>query len=195
MSQDQTRKEILLAAQRLFQEKGLGNITMEDVARSIGKGKSSLYYYFKSKEEIFSAVLEMEINEIVFETIKRVSKANTFQEKLLAFGTSKFEMVKKRTALYAAMELGMKPDEILWYKQLKMEVHIGYLNKEKTILQQIWIDAINNELLPKMDHDEIEKAILLFLCSLRGINRETISTGTQDAALPLIQTLCSLFAK
>ena len=49
------KEQILQGAQKLFQSKGLGSITMEEVAQSIGKGKSSLYYYFKSKEDLFMA--------------------------------------------------------------------------------------------------------------------------------------------
>jgi AcrR family transcriptional regulator len=33
---------------------------MDDVAHAVGKGKSSIYYYFNSKEDIFKAVIEYE---------------------------------------------------------------------------------------------------------------------------------------
>ncbi len=189
------RKEILLAAQKLFQEKGLGNITMEDVAKSIGKGKSSLYYYFKSKDEIFAAVLDMEINDIVLETIKKLSKANSFRDKLESFGMTKFEMIKKRKSLYTAMEAGMNANEFERYRQFKREVHFNYLEKEKTLLQQIWIEAIENKSIAPMNSSSIEKNILLFLCSLRGINRESILTDNQDVAHSLIPSICDLFVK
>lgn len=195
MSLDRTRKEILLAAQRLFQENGLDNITMEDIAKSIGKGKSSLYYYFKSKEEIFAAVLDMEVNEIILETIKRISKVQGFRNKIEVFGLVKFEMVKKRKSLYTAMEMKMNADELERYNQLKQVVHINYLEKERTILQQIWMEAISNNTIGKMDNKEIENTILLFLCSLRGINRETLFNSSQESAKNLIYTLCNLFSK
>ncbi|WP_447642710.1 MULTISPECIES: TetR/AcrR family transcriptional regulator [Chitinophagaceae] len=195
MSLDRTRKEILLAAQKLFQENGLHNITMEDIAKAIGKGKSSLYYYFKSKEEIFSAVLEMEINDIILETMKRLGKVHGFGEKLECFGKTKFEMVRKRKSLYVMMETGLDADEMVHYQQMKHIAHLNYVEKEKTLLLQIWIDAMASNTIPSMDNDELERTILLFLCALRGINREAIITDTPDYAPVLIIALSNLFAK
>ncbi len=46
------RDEILIAAARLFAERGFRAITMDDIASSLGYVKSVIYYYFKSKNEI-----------------------------------------------------------------------------------------------------------------------------------------------
>jgi AcrR family transcriptional regulator len=56
-----TRREVVQAASRLFQRYGLVKTTMEDIARETGRGKSTLYYYFKSKDEIFDAVVNQEL--------------------------------------------------------------------------------------------------------------------------------------
>jgi len=42
---------IIEAARRVFQKWGLKKSTMEDIAEEAGKGKSTLYYYFKSKRK------------------------------------------------------------------------------------------------------------------------------------------------
>ena len=53
------RKErILDAALQIFKEKGIENSTMESIAAKAGFGTATLYYYFKSKEDVFSAILE-----------------------------------------------------------------------------------------------------------------------------------------
>ncbi|PZP43580.1 MAG: hypothetical protein DI598_15610 [Pseudopedobacter saltans] len=193
MSLDKSRKEILINAQKLFQEKGLADVTVDDIARSIGKGKSSLYYYFKNKEDIFSAVLEMEINEIIRDTIKKTIKENTFQKKLEAFALTKFEMAKRRKSLYVLTETGLSNDEIQKYKQLKNNVHISYLSKEQIILHQLWEEEITSRKEIYKD-DDIDTEILLFLCSLRGINREMAIRDNSDMARTLIFYLCNLIA-
>jgi AcrR family transcriptional regulator len=109
------RTHILSTAQKLFQEKGLGMATMEDVARAAGMGKSSLYYYFKSKEEIFNAVLETEIGEILLETMKRISSKTSLRDKLATFAAVKFDMARKRRSLYRTMELGMDAEALSRY--------------------------------------------------------------------------------
>ncbi len=54
------RVSILDAARVLFAKFGYKKTTMEDIAQELHKGKSSLYYYFKNKEEIFQAVIDWE---------------------------------------------------------------------------------------------------------------------------------------
>ena len=65
---DLVKAEILKAAERVFQKWGSNKTTMEDIAREAGKGKSTLYYYYQSKEEIFDAVVivEFEKDSIAF---------------------------------------------------------------------------------------------------------------------------------
>ena len=50
-------REILATAKKLFAQHGLKKTTMEDIANALGKGKSTLYYYFPGKTEIFEAVV------------------------------------------------------------------------------------------------------------------------------------------
>ena len=54
-------REIVSSARGLFEKFGLKKTTMEDIAKEAGKGKSSLYYYFESKYEIFEAVVDQEM--------------------------------------------------------------------------------------------------------------------------------------
>jgi len=58
---DPFREEILNSARELFERFGFKKTTMEDIARQVGKSKSALYYYYKTKEEIFEAVILQDI--------------------------------------------------------------------------------------------------------------------------------------
>jgi len=51
------RREILQAASRLFAERGYAQTTMTQVAREVGLGQSSLYYWFRSKEDLLKALV------------------------------------------------------------------------------------------------------------------------------------------
>ena len=48
---------ILKGALEVFKTKGIEGSTMDEIALESGFGKATLYYYFKSKEEVFSAIL------------------------------------------------------------------------------------------------------------------------------------------
>ncbi|MCG8582293.1 MAG: TetR/AcrR family transcriptional regulator [Bacteroidales bacterium] len=68
---DGMRVAIIEAARELFAKFGYKKTTMEDIAHALRKGKSSLYYYFKNKEEIFQAVIELE-KDILFTELNKV---------------------------------------------------------------------------------------------------------------------------
>ena len=57
------KNEIIEAAKKRF-AKGYSPTSMDDIARDVGITKASLYYFFKGKEEIFSAIIEEVIAEV-----------------------------------------------------------------------------------------------------------------------------------
>ena len=52
------QERILNGALEVFKTKGIDGATMDEIAAQSGFGKATLYYYFQSKEEVFSAILE-----------------------------------------------------------------------------------------------------------------------------------------
>ncbi len=70
-SQLAQREVIIEASRELFSRFGYKKTTMDDIAGTMRKGKSSLYYYFKNKEDIFTAVIMLESN-ILHETLKEI---------------------------------------------------------------------------------------------------------------------------
>lgn len=57
------RLEIMNAAEKLFNEKGFDNTAVSDIVQSIGVAQGTFYYYFKSKDEVFSAIAEDFLND------------------------------------------------------------------------------------------------------------------------------------
>ena len=64
------KNRIIEVAQDIFKKYGFRKSTMDEIAEAAGKGKSTLYHYFKSKEEVFAAVIEKESNIMFKELIK-----------------------------------------------------------------------------------------------------------------------------
>ena len=59
-----TREQLIKVARRLFALKGIENITMSDIAAEAQRSRRTVYTYFKSKEELLEASIEMEVNKI-----------------------------------------------------------------------------------------------------------------------------------
>jgi AcrR family transcriptional regulator len=58
IEQNKRRHEIFAASMHLFLEKGFQETTMQEIAAAAGMGKSTLYDYFKTKDEILLSVVE-----------------------------------------------------------------------------------------------------------------------------------------
>lgn len=52
------KTELINTARHLFQTKGYDDVTMQDVMDVLGIAKGTIYHYFKSKEDLFEAVIE-----------------------------------------------------------------------------------------------------------------------------------------
>lgn len=64
MPQQKTRQLLTDVARQLFARQGFENTTMNDIAEASGKGRRTLYTYFKSKDEVYSAVINGELTRI-----------------------------------------------------------------------------------------------------------------------------------
>jgi AcrR family transcriptional regulator len=101
MTKDEmTKAAIIDAAKVLFQQYGLAKTTMEDIAKTIGRGKSTLYYYYDTKEEIFQSVVDKEKDEIEHDIVEAVSREQTALGKLKAFAQTKYRALRRRQLLY-----------------------------------------------------------------------------------------------
>ena len=64
MSISKTRQKLVDVARQLFAKNGLESTTMNDIAQASGKGRRTLYTYFSSKEEIYLAVIQSELDRL-----------------------------------------------------------------------------------------------------------------------------------
>ncbi len=97
---DPVKASIVQAAENLFQRWGIRKTTMEDIAREAGKGKSTLYYYFKNKEDVLDEVAEVQIIRIFGRIESEIGAKNTAREKLLTYFRSMFQEIRRALTLF-----------------------------------------------------------------------------------------------
>lgn len=83
MSISKTRQKLIEVARELFATKGIEATTMNDIATLSGKGRRTLYTYFRSKEDIYLAVVENELEYISDEMDKVVHMEVSPDKKLI----------------------------------------------------------------------------------------------------------------
>ena len=80
--QQRRRKEIFDASVHLFLDQGFNETSMREIARVVGVGKSTLYDYFKSKDDILISYFEGEIQEITASAQHIIKQDLSTSEKL-----------------------------------------------------------------------------------------------------------------
>ncbi len=81
---EETKKNILHAASRLFSKKGYDHVTMREIAKEAGCSHTTIYIYFKDKEALLHK-LSMPVLQMLKEKLENISKDVTItsEEKLM----------------------------------------------------------------------------------------------------------------
>jgi len=191
MSEIGVRSSIVVSATKYFSKFGFYKTTMDEIARNIHKAKGVLYYYFKSKEELFNEVLEHELSavkvklaqivnsdenslvifkEYFLARLKLLHKAVNYHETLKADFFEKYHFVKnvrddfdkfERDQLTFILEKGRK-DGSLEIKNINSTVNITML-----LLNGIEIPLFLQNKYPEFENN-IEDLAILIMNSLKA---------------------------
>jgi len=94
MTVSKTRDMLVDVARQLFARMGVDNTTMNDIAHASQKGRRTLYTYFKSKNEIYLAVIESELNKLYMMLLDVAGKDLPADEKLINFIYTRLDTIK-----------------------------------------------------------------------------------------------------
>lgn len=128
----EVRAEIIHVARKIFTRYGFKKTTMEEIAAASRKGKSSIYYYFQSKEDIFRAVVEKEANELKVQLDRTIQTDSTPLEKLKAYILFRLHHVRTLKNFYAALN-----EEYLTHMDFILEIRRKFDSEELQSVQKI----------------------------------------------------------
>jgi AcrR family transcriptional regulator len=101
---DANRENIQKIAQDIFSKYGYKKTTLDDIANAVRKGKSSLYYYFKSKEDLFQAVIMKEVDLLAKELDRVINRNTEPADKLRDYMLTKITTFRNLANFYHALE-------------------------------------------------------------------------------------------
>ena len=101
---EEAKMKIIDIARNIFTHFGFKKTTMEEIAHATRKGKSSIYYYFSSKEDIFKAVVEKEAEELKEELYRKISEIEDPIERLKVYITVRMRKLNQLTNFYTALK-------------------------------------------------------------------------------------------
>ena len=163
---EEVRIHIVGIARRIFSRYGFRKTTMEKIASTSQMGKSSIYYYFKSKEEIFRTVVEFEARMLKERLGRIIDKNNSPPERLKAYILFRLHHVRTLENFYAALN-----EETLSHMGFILEIRRNFEIEEQ-------------EMVSKILEDGMEQGV--FQLSSSKIGAIAISTMMKGLELPLL---------
>jgi AcrR family transcriptional regulator len=95
MSVSKTRQKLVDVARSLFAKNGIANTTMNDIAVASGKGRRTLYTYFSSKEDVYYAVIEYELERLSDTLDEVASRRMRPQDKIIELIYTHLSMIRE----------------------------------------------------------------------------------------------------
>lgn len=181
------RSEILKAACTEFSEKGYDSTKMEQIAKRVGIGKSTIYEYFPSKHELLKASCEWIFDNILSNVADLMKKDISFKEKVVTY-------IKYICEILNSIGNGMivlygKTDSVQVIKSNANLFHVKLLD---IIEQAVCIAVENGEIRQDIKPRNIAK-IITFMPS--PIVCEEIKKGQDSALDDMIAILIDGFSK
>jgi AcrR family transcriptional regulator len=170
-----TEKDILKRAKNLFGDYGYFGVSMSDIAKKLKITKAALYYYFKSKREIYENVIKNVFKNLANEISKALNEKNP---------KNRVEKMIKNYVLFGIREKNYLKTLVFKIKDKKIEKIIQKANEElkekmeivlKEFLEKSKIETENLEETISFLKEIINGKILEYHFSKKKLNAEDIT--------------------
>jgi len=158
---DDIRDQIVDTSRGIFTRFGFRKTTMDEIAKAMRKGKSSIYYYFTSKEEIFKAVVEKESQTLKDELINAINRTNDPREQLRNYVLTRMKVMKDVANFYDALK-----NEYLNHLDFVNKVREKYDKQEIKIVSGILEEGTKRKIFRIED---TELAAIAIVTALKGL--------------------------
>lgn len=118
---EERKNEILDIAEQLFVAKGFDNTSTNDILNEIGIARGTLYYHFKSKEDILNAMIDRMSNQLVEKSKEIVNQKNMSVEQRLTMMISALN-VNSGNLGHEIFEQVHKPQNALMHQKMQEQV-------------------------------------------------------------------------
>ena len=186
MTRKSTKDLITGVASTLFATKGFRHTTMETIAAAAGRGRRTVYMYFRDKVEIYNAVVDREISAITGPLRDVVRYADDIDTTLKKYASVRIEgisnLLERNPLLMRDFAQGHNRVEKLREK----------LNSEEIKIIRPFLDRYSKEIMKKGKIDSSDLSVL-FLNLLRG-NDRLLTLGARGNKISELNTLaCDVF--
>ncbi len=170
-----TREKFIEVARQLFARKGIENTTMNDIASASDKGRRTIYTYFKSKRDIFNAVIERETDKLL-ESLRQIADMpGNPEEKLRQYVACRFETMKGIVLRNGSLKAGFFRD-VRKVDRARKVISSKEIEMLRRILQQGQDENVFNI-------DDIPARAVIITHALQGLDVPYIRDSLADSEI------------
>ena len=192
---DIIQQEILKAAIRLYQKFGPNGFTMDDLASATGRSRTSLYYYYKNRDEIYQAVMDKIARDMAAEIRQAVAAVDTLRDKIYAFCDTKLKASEQWKKVFSAMMASMDEEEQSKHAKVMYNWHKKLIHHESMILNEILADATRRKEIQAILPGDQDTLVFLIYSGIRGFRREIYELNDPHDMKAALQLLTDMVVK
>jgi AcrR family transcriptional regulator len=192
---DIIQQEILKAAIRLYQKFGPNGFTMDDLAAATGRSRTSLYYYYKNRDEIYQAVMDKIARDMAAGIRQAVTAVETLREKIYAFCHTKLKTSAEWKKVFNAMIASMDADEQSQHAKVMYNWHKKLIHHESMLLNEILAGATRRREIRPIPPGDQDTLVFLIYSGIRGFRREIFELNDPHDLEAALQLLTDMVVK
>ena len=184
--------EILQAVLRLYRQFGPDKVSMDDVAKATGRSRTSIYYYFKNRDEIFRAAVDAIVLEMARDLRKAVADVKGLGEQVYVFCLSKLKVSREWKLILDAIWVSMDNKEQWKHTKSAENLHEKLVHQESLILKELLAAAIARAEIRTLSAEETDQWVFVITSGIRGIRNELPDHSVTQAAKASIRLLSEM---
>ena len=149
-----TDKIILQSAREVFMKSGLQGARMQEIADKASINKAMLYYYYRSKEDLFKAVFIEEIYKVMPKISELLAVDLPLFDKIRYFVENYIDTIKrnKHMPIFVLTEINQNPERIVSFAREKVMTyfHVFVKDVEKAYKEGLIIKIEPQQLIVNM---------------------------------------------
>jgi len=167
-----TKKMLIEVARELFAKNGKKDVTMNDIAEASKKGRRTLYTYFNNKEEIYKAVIDKELDQVIERLYLVTAKTTEPDIKLTNHIITHLDAIKYIVTRNGSLRADFFHD-IYEVERTRRKVDV----KEIALIKNILIEGVAKRVFKNMDTDL--SAMIIFY-AIKGLEVPYIRQNISD---------------
>jgi AcrR family transcriptional regulator len=152
---DQVKEKIGRGAMQCFDKYGLDKTTLDDIAHTVGLNKASLYYYYKSKEDIFIEVALKEGHDFIAALQEKVVQKKGVENQVSFYMTTRFNYYKNVLNMNR-----VSLDTLNRILPRFFELYDEMMKQEKKFLSQLLKKAVSDREIIKINAEKTASVLI-----------------------------------